>query len=79
MKRDLNLDSLKGFLIVLVVYGHFPFEYFSIEKSGFLINTIALVYFFHMPLFLAVSAIFVKPSYDRLINRAALILLPYMF
>lgn len=51
MNRDLNLDSLKGFLIILVVFGYFPFEYFSIEKSAFLINLNAFIYFFHMPLF----------------------------
>jgi len=79
MKRDLNLDSLKGFLIILVVFGHFPFEFFSIERSTILINIIAFVYFFHMPLFLSISALFIKSDYNWLIKRASLILIPYFF
>lgn len=79
MKRDLNLDSLKGFLIILVVFGHFPFEFFSIERSTILIDIIAFVYFFHMPLFLSISALFIKSDYNWLIKRASLILIPYLF
>jgi fucose 4-O-acetylase-like acetyltransferase len=79
MKRDLNLDSLKGFLIILVVYGHMPFEFFSIEKSSLLSNIGSFIYFFHMPLFLGVSAIFIRPSYEWLIKRTSLILVPYVF
>lgn len=79
MKRDLNLDSLKGFLIILVVFGHFPFEFFSIEKPSILINFIAFVYFFHMPLFLSISTLFIKSDYNWLIKRASLILTPYLF
>ncbi|TRX13403.1 acyltransferase family protein [Flavobacterium gawalongense] len=79
MKRDFNLDFLKGFLIILVVYGHIPFEFFSIEKSSLLSNIGSLIYFFHMPLFFTVSALFIKSSYDWLIKRASLILAPYLF
>lgn len=79
MKRDLNLDSLKGFLIILVVFGHLPFEFFSIERSTILIDIIAFVYFFHMPLFLSISALFIKSDYSWLIKRASLILIPYLF
>lgn len=79
MKRDLNLDSLKGFLIILVVFGHFPFDFFSIEKPTILINFIAFVYFFHMPLFLSISTLFIKSDYNWLIKRAALTLIPYVF
>jgi len=79
MTRDLRLDSLKGFLILLVVYAHVPFSYFQINKTIFLSNISDSVYFFHMPLFLAVSALFIKNDYSWLLKRAYLVLIPYLF
>ncbi|NQV78880.1 MAG: acyltransferase family protein [Lutibacter sp.] len=79
MKRDLNLDTLKGFLTILVVYGHISYGLFSIEKLQFLSRISSFIYFFHMPIFLATSAIFIKGNYTYLIKRASLILLPYAF
>lgn len=46
MKRDLKLDSLKGFLTLLVVYGHIPFDLFIIEKTVVLKYISAFIFFF---------------------------------
>jgi fucose 4-O-acetylase-like acetyltransferase len=79
MNRDLKLDSLKGILIVLVLYGHIPFTFFLIEKTILLSGISTFIYFFHMPLFLAVSVLFIKTDFYWLLKRASLILLPYLF
>lgn len=50
MQRDLRLDSIKGFLIILVVLGHL------IGKCGrddFVTQNVEIfIYSFHMPLFM---------------------------
>ena len=79
MIRDSKIDSLKGFLIILVVVGHIPFGNFNIEKVDAINYAIRWFYFFHMPLFLVVSVLFIKSEYNLLIKRASLILLPYLF
>ncbi|SFD73313.1 acyltransferase family protein [Flavobacterium phragmitis] len=79
MRRDLRLDTLKGFLMVWVVYGHIPFNLFFIEKSNFFTALTSCIYFFHMPLFFALSVLFIKSDYKWLVKRVALILLPYVF
>ena len=77
--RNLKVDSLKGFLILLVVLGHLPFSHFNIEKSLIIKNIGMMIYFFHMPLFFAISTLFIKKNYEWLIKRAFVILLPYLF
>jgi len=79
MNRDLKLDSLKGFLIILVVIGHIPFGSFNLEKTEILKYFTQWLYFFHMPLFFAISVLFIKTKYAWLVKRASLILVPYLF
>ena len=75
-KRIGWLDSLKGFLIVLVVFGHIilPIERMPPQIS-FLYD---FIYMFHMPLFVFVSGFFAKSAFKdgRLrVNR----ILSYVF
>ncbi len=83
--RDRNIDSLKGFLILCVVIGHFViaqsifknelFKYSWTHSAGLL-----PVVYFHMPLFLAVSQFFASEfSLQYLKKRFLLIYLPYVF
>ena len=52
--RNLRLDSLKGFLIILVILGHITDDY----------NLIYFIYVFHMPLFVLLSGYFTKTPID---------------
>lgn len=79
MSRDFKIDSLKGFLILLVVIGHIPFSSFLIEKPEVINFFVRWFYFFHMPLFLAISILFIKNDYEWIFKRASLILVPYLF
>lgn len=55
MNRDLSIDSLKGFLIILVIFGHL------IGSFGFQGGDIwNMIYTFHMPLFVLISGYFSK-------------------
>lgn len=56
--RDLRFDTLKGFLILSVVFGHF-FLYDATHEglSEVMVN---FFYSFHMPLFVFVSGFFTK-------------------
>ena len=56
-RRDPALDTFKGILIALVVFGHAFYGYRSIEPVGMLVQTI---YVFHMPAFIFVSGYFSK-------------------
>ena len=60
-KRIGWLDSLKGFLIILVVFGHviLPIEQMPSQIS-FLYD---FIYLFHMPLFVFVSGFFAKSTF----------------
>lgn len=82
---DERLDALKGYLIICVVIGHFTPLIFGKNSNGslgmillFKIMDYMNVYFYHIPLFFAVSAINVK-SFSRafLIKLTLSILLPY--
>lgn len=57
--RNKNIDKLKGFLIFLVVFGHFLERYvgWGGDASGFLLRFIYLV---HMPAFIFISGMFFK-------------------
>lgn len=79
MKRDLKLDRLKGFLMILVIYGHISFRVFSIQKMDLFSNVGTWTHFYHMPLFLALSVLFIKSDWRWLVKIAALILFPYCF
>ena len=74
-RRHEGLDALRGLLIVTVIIGHFP-------TSGGRINPFGpvpeWVYFFHIPLFLALSCLFTRPFTTGLMRKRALqLLLPY--
>ncbi|MBN1118674.1 MAG: acyltransferase family protein [Bacteroidales bacterium] len=71
MERNQAIDIAKGIGILLVLLGHLPLPYWFI-------NTI---YFFHMPLFVALSGYFSKEQNigHTLKKSAAKIALPYIF
>ena len=74
--RDPSLDALKGLLLVCVVIGHFPTSQAGINPFGPLPEW---VYFCHVPLFLALSCLFVAPfSLSQLGRRARPLLVPYL-
>lgn len=52
MKRDLTIDSIKGFLIILVVLGHIIGSNIDHNINLYIRN---LIYLFHMPLFIFIS------------------------
>ena len=54
--RDARFDTLKGFLILSVVFGHF-FTHDAVHGASSLAMA-NLIYFFHMPLFVFVSGYF---------------------
>lgn len=56
-KRDFRMDNAKGFLIILVVVGHFLLPLY---RTRFVENAIISIYFFHMPFFVFVSGYFAK-------------------
>lgn len=56
MSRDLSIDSLKGFLIILVILGHLIGGLNSSTGGGIW----ALIYTFHMPLFVLISGYFTR-------------------
>ena len=83
--RDVSIDALKGFLIVLVVLGHASLDDFfrNAERTAAAGLAHALVqkldiYYYHMPLFLAVGTLFLGPLMTSDIRKAAgTILVPY--
>lgn len=58
--RDYRWDNLKGFAILLVVFGHFIQP--CIKDSDFLRSVFFSIYTFHMPLFCLVSGYLYKKS-----------------
>lgn len=79
MKRDLKLDSLKGTLVITVILGHISFASFNLVEPAIYKVIRSFIYFFHMPLFLAVSTLFIKESKQWFFDRAKIILIPYFF
>lgn len=67
--RNVNLDMLKGFLIISVVIGHIPWWIYPFSKPYELAVITKSLYFFHMPLFFAISIIFIKNDYISLFKR----------
>ena len=59
--RDSRLDSLKGFLIILVVLGHMLEPYFDTPVN---IILYVMIYSFHMPLFILLSGYFFNPMQE---------------
>ena len=59
MARDPRIDSLKGFLIILVILGH---VITSLDNTNVVNHALmGLIYIFHMPLFILVSGYLTKP------------------
>ena len=58
--RDERIDSLKGFLILLVVLGHLIGESDIISKESIWGWVRVWIYLFHMPLFALLSGYFSK-------------------
>nr|WP_315215418.1 acyltransferase family protein [uncultured Flavobacterium sp.] len=80
--RNNIIDSLKGFAILLMVFGHL-IQFTSIDNS-YLSNPIYIfIYSFHMPLFMMISGFFFSKSLNQrslnnvLNNRVVTVLLPY--
>lgn len=72
IKRSNYLDNLKGILILLVVFGHFLWEYKDV--SGYIENITVVLYVFHMPAFLLVSGYLSASESSQNINSLAKIL-----
>lgn len=76
-KRLTWVDVTKGFLMILVVIGHYPGELdFPLSKY---------IYWFHMPAFFILSGLFFKPVMEKGMMKAVIhkrfmqLLVPYLF
>jgi fucose 4-O-acetylase-like acetyltransferase len=87
-ERDLKLDSLRGFLIVLVVIGHSNFHGFAQATQGHpvsaimsrLVGVLPQIYYFHIALFFSASCLHLQSGRPRSIGRRfALLVVPYFF
>ena len=58
MARDNRIDTLKGFLIILVVLGHFITSMNNVNIVNHAV--MGMIYIFHMPLFILISGYFTK-------------------
>ena len=76
--RKLNLDNLKGILIILVVLGHVVQSVIADYQQNVLFR---VIYSFHMPLFFFISGYLTcksKPDSNMLIKRAKQLLIPFI-
>lgn len=75
--RDLQIDSLKGFLIISIILVHIPIPP-HVHAVFLVIKNILL--FFNVPLFFAISTIFIKNVSEQYIfQRIRLLIIPYIF
>lgn len=70
--RNFKIDNLKGFLIILVVFGHL-LE--LIMNQGAVKYIYEWIYSFHMPLFVFLSGYFYKYSFKKIVQK---LLCPYV-
>ena len=76
-KRLIWVDLVKGFLMILVVIGHYPGE------LDFPLAT--YIYWFHMPAFFILSGLFFKPILEKGLTKQAIykrfmqLIVPYLF
>ena len=82
--RDNRFDNLKGFLIILVVFGHFLSDktFFSNREMPLINAVIACIYSFHMPAMVMISGFFSKqssqtPGYWK--KQIISLLIPFVF
>ena len=74
--RHQGLDALKGFLILAVIIGHFPRSAGGLSPFG---PFPEWIYYFHIPLFLALSCLFVPPFSGGIVwQRTRQLLIPYL-
>ena len=66
-KRLPYWDTMKGILIILVVLGHFLWDFTTPEHPGIQFF-IVILYFFHMPAFVFISGYFSHSSHSRSIE-----------
>ena len=70
-KRDPKIDSLKGFLIISVIIGHWNHSIFETINFD--------VYYYHVPMFLGISLFFIPDfSQSFLLKRMSILLIPYI-
>ena len=60
-ERDPSFDTIKGILIVLVVFGHGLWAY---RDESFIGPVVQLIYSFHMPAFIFISGYFSKDRFE---------------
>ena len=74
-ERNQGLDALRGALMVSVIIGHFPTSARGLNPFGPLPEWL---YYFHIPLFLALSCLFAQPcTLRQLGQRARQLLVPF--
>jgi len=67
MARDNRIDSLKGFLIILVIIGHVITSLDNVNTINHAV--MGLIYVFHMPLFILISGYLTKSPEQQTPNR----------
>ena len=81
------VSYVKGFGIILVVYGHLLSSAYHAHldiSENFFVLCDSIVYSFHMPLFFFLAGIFVEQSFERrgrkafLLSKARRIAYPYL-
>ena len=76
-ERHQGLDALRGALMIAVIIGHYPTSAHGLNPFGPLPDWL---YFFHIPLFLALSCLFARPwSVAQTGQRARQLLVPFVF
>ena len=76
-KRDLGLDALRGFAMLLVMYGH-SVVFFNDDiqpAGGVMFGIFKFIYGFHMPLFFAISGYLFRPKSWRATSKNSLMLI----
>lgn len=77
-KRDASIDALRGFAILLVVFGH-SLQFTNPDFDNNILFRI--IYSFHMPLFMFISGYVTFFGQDKIVSgfkkRAALLLFPF--
>ncbi len=62
IQRDMRLDNVRGFLIILVVIGHFLLP-LQMSETRLILGIIYTIYAFHMPCFVMLSGYYAKSVY----------------
>lgn len=75
-KRDFLFDNIKGFLILLVVFGHVIENYTHNNTYSIVSLLYLLIYVFHMPLFVFINGYFSKKDNPK---KLAELLIIYVF